>query len=471
MSAPKVFISYSWSSPEHESWVLNLATELRESGVDAILDKWDLKEGHDTIAFMEKMVSDPTIKKVLMVCDRLYVSKANNRNGGVGTEAQIISKEVYTQQDQSKFVALVLEKDENNKFCVPVYYSSRIFIDFTESSSYIDSFEKLIRWVYDKPVHKKPKLGEKPSFLSNDNGISFGTTILYKRCLDAIKNHKPYAAGAFDEFCGVFEANINNLNISEYHGELDEEIVNKISLFLPCRNEIIQLLIAIAQYRPEEEFIRRVHRLLERMLSYTVSNDQSADHFNFITHELFLYSVAIMIKYERFNQAAYLLQNQYLLDNKRSGRQEAIGSFIEFRGYMYSLENRNKRLKLNRMSLWADMLKERCHGTVIEFIDLMQTDFVAFIRADLQTNDVYSRWWAETLVYIGHRYHPFEIFTRAISKQYFDNIKVLLGINSPNDLSMLMESYKTERLSTPRWGFNTVSPRNLLGYEKLATMP
>ena len=47
MTHPKLFISYSWSSPEHEQWVLKLATELRENGVDVTLDKWDLKEGHD----------------------------------------------------------------------------------------------------------------------------------------------------------------------------------------------------------------------------------------------------------------------------------------------------------------------------------------------------------------------------------------------------------------------------------------
>ena len=49
---PKLFISYSWSSPDHEQWVVKLATELRESGIDVILDKWDLKEGHDAHAFM-----------------------------------------------------------------------------------------------------------------------------------------------------------------------------------------------------------------------------------------------------------------------------------------------------------------------------------------------------------------------------------------------------------------------------------
>jgi hypothetical protein len=75
---------------------LQLGTELRESSVDVILDKWDLKEGHDANAFMEKMVADPDIKKVVLVCDKKYAEKADRRSGGVGTEAQIISPEIYS---------------------------------------------------------------------------------------------------------------------------------------------------------------------------------------------------------------------------------------------------------------------------------------------------------------------------------------------------------------------------------------
>ena len=68
--SPKAFISYSWSNPDHEQWVMNLATFLVENGVEVIYDKWDLKEGHDAIAFMEKMVSDPTVTKVVIVADK-----------------------------------------------------------------------------------------------------------------------------------------------------------------------------------------------------------------------------------------------------------------------------------------------------------------------------------------------------------------------------------------------------------------
>jgi SEFIR domain len=60
------------------------ATHVTPSGCwfDVTIDKWDLKEGHDAIQFMEKMVTDPEIKKVIMVLDRRYAEKADDRKGG-----------------------------------------------------------------------------------------------------------------------------------------------------------------------------------------------------------------------------------------------------------------------------------------------------------------------------------------------------------------------------------------------------
>ncbi|WP_079708730.1 SEFIR domain-containing protein [Paraliobacillus ryukyuensis] len=50
--APKVFISYSWSSETHKQWVLDLAEELvKKSGVDVILDRWHGVVGHDRFQF------------------------------------------------------------------------------------------------------------------------------------------------------------------------------------------------------------------------------------------------------------------------------------------------------------------------------------------------------------------------------------------------------------------------------------
>ena len=44
--------------------VIELAQRLISHGVDVVLDKWELKEGQDKYAFMERCVNDPDITKV-----------------------------------------------------------------------------------------------------------------------------------------------------------------------------------------------------------------------------------------------------------------------------------------------------------------------------------------------------------------------------------------------------------------------
>ena len=109
---PKIFISYSWSS---DDLVIPLAKRLVSHGVDVILDKWDLKEGQDKYVFMEQCVNDPEIDKVLIICDKKYAEKANNREGGVGDETVIISSEIYGNMKQEKFIPIIAERDEEGQ--------------------------------------------------------------------------------------------------------------------------------------------------------------------------------------------------------------------------------------------------------------------------------------------------------------------------------------------------------------------
>ena len=478
MEAPKLFISYSWSNPVHEQWVLDLATELMESGVDVILDKWDLREGHDAVAFMEKMVTDPDIKKVAIVSDRKYAEKADGRSGGVGTETQIISKEVYENQAQDKFVAVVSEKDEEGKPYLPTYYKSRIYIDLSEPDKYGENFEKLLRWIFDKPVYVKPELGKAPSFLEEGERPSLGTTASFKRTVDAVKNSKAFASGALDEYLIRFSENLERFRLVTTEGEFDDAVVKNIEDFIPYRNEAIQLFIAISQYSPSDENIQKLHRFFENLIPYmhrpshvTNWSEGDFDNFRFIVHELFLYALAVLIRYERFQQANYLLEQRYYLPGNTDHGLDVMVGFMAFREYMGSLEHRNKRPGLQRLSVRADLLKERCSGVGIEFRHLMQADFVAFIRAEVEAKGDYSRWWPETLLYIGHYHSPFEIFARAASTKYFDRVKCMLAVDSPSDLEGLLLSYKEGKRTLPRWGFRSINPAALLGYEQLATRP
>ena len=468
-------MSYSWSNATHEQWVVDLATELRESGVYVILDKWDLKEGHDSVAFMEKMVTDSEIKKVAIITDETYAAKADGRAGGVGTETQIISKEVYDNQEQDKFVAVVAQKDEQGKPYLPTYYKSRIYIDLSEPDNYGENFEKLIRWIFDKPLYVKPEIGKRPAFLDEKDGVSLGTSPAHKRAVAAIRENKPYAPGALDEYLSTFSENLERFRLQNVEGEFDDAVVESIEQFLPYRNEAIQLFNTISHYAPAEENILKLHRFFESLIPYMHRpedvrqwSEWDFDNFKFIVHELFLYALAILLKSERFQEANLLLTQQYYLSGNSDYGRDVMVSFIKFREHMRSLEHRNDRLKLNRLSVRADMLETRSKSSGIEFRYLMQADFVLFMRAEVESEDFYSRWWPETLLYVRRFHSPFEMFARSVSRKYFDKVKCLLAIEKPEDLNNLFDDYKNGKQQLPRWQFDSFNPAILLGFDQLA---
>ena len=456
--------------------MIDLSTELTESGIHVILDKWDLKEGHDAFAFMEKMVTDPSVKKVAMICDEAYASRADGRSGGVGTETQIISREVYEDQEQGKFVAIIPNRDENGQAFLPTYYKSRIYIDLSEPDKYSDNYEKLLRWVYDKPLYTRPEIGKKPSFLEGTESVSLGTSTSQKRALSAIKESKQFASGALDEYLHTFSINLERFRLIEVEGEFDEALIINVESFLPYRNEFLALILAISQYAPNEENIHKLHRFFESLIPYMDKpshinswKESDFDNFKFIIHELFLYTVAILLKSEQFKLTGKLLSQQYYIEGKAQYGQPTMFEYQIFREYLRSLDHRNDRLKLNRLSIHADLLKERSNGSGVEFKHLMQADFLLFIRSDLHNDSYYQRWFPDTLLYVGHFNNPFEIFARSSSKAYFEKMKVALGINEVSDLDKLIEIYTNDPQRVPRWHFDSFNPRALLGYELLST--
>lgn len=472
MSAPKLFVSYCWSTPDHEQWVVDLSTELIQSGVEVILDKWDLREGHDAVAFMEKMVTEPTITKVIIVCDKTYAEKADGRKGGVGTETQMISREVYERTDQNKFVAVVAERDESGKPHLPTYYKSRIYIDLSESDRYAENFERLVRWVFDKPLYVKPEVGKPPSFICEANPTTLGTSALAKRAIEGAKNDRGYARGALDEYLETFALNVERFRINPKDGELDELIVNAIDATSPSRNEFLQVLLAFTQYTEAGQTAKTIHRFFENLLSYYTRpegqnswNEVEFDHFKFLTHELFLYAQAIYLRAEDYASATLLLAEPYYLQkNIERGRDTSV-SFTVVRDHLRSLEYRNQHRKLNRLSLRADLLEQRSRSSGIPFRLVMQADFVCFMRAEL-TDD---HWWPETLLYATHHYGPLELFARAVSKANLTKILPVLGVSSTVAIKAKLEEFAKDRRAVPRWQFESFDPATLMCLDQLGT--
>ena len=157
-TAPIVFISYSHDSEEHKKWVRELATALRNVGIDVILDQWEIGPGDDVPKFMEQSVRKAL--RVIMVCTEQYVRKADDGRGGAGYEAMVVTGELVQDLGSRKFVPVIRQSAE--KPTVPACVATRYFVDFSRDARFGEKLEDLARAIQDAPRFEKPPLGTNP---------------------------------------------------------------------------------------------------------------------------------------------------------------------------------------------------------------------------------------------------------------------------------------------------------------------
>jgi hypothetical protein len=468
---PKVFISYAWSSAIHERWVLDLATQLREKGVDAILDKWDLNPGNDSIPFMEQMVNDETIKKVIMICDRTYTEKANRRKGGVGIETQIISKKVYEKSDQNKFVAVIKEKDENGNSYVPTYFSSRLYVDLSEDANFTEEFTKLLYWIYDKPIYKKPPIGEPPLFDENEI-ISLGTSIKQRKAIDDIINGRVVSKGSIKEYFDYYIKQLEKfrVKITGYNeSETIKLICDNLNLFTSYRDEFLSVISSISKYEPDDKNIKSIHKFFEDSLYYLGNPDEAnswrpyeVEIFKYIIYELFIYTLAILLKDENFKYLEYILNEKYFIrkQNNLFGS-DTLLSFTVL-GQHCDFISRIEEYK-NRQTSNSSFLNKRNRSSNINFYYLMEADFVCYIKSLLLD----EMWWPDTLIYLGYPHRAFEIFAKSISPSYFNEMKNIFGFENLSSMAELLKKISADKDLVPRWHRSSFDPAILLGFDNL----
>ena len=152
---PRVFISYSHDSPEHEARVLTLSNRLRDDGVDTILDQYQTFPPQGWIRWMNQQVVEARF--VLAVCTETYGRRARGEEKP-GTGLGAIHESRLIQQ-------LLYNAGGMNTMFVPVVFTvedrAHIPIELQSYSYYAlwDGYEELYRLLTDQPKVKTPDLG------------------------------------------------------------------------------------------------------------------------------------------------------------------------------------------------------------------------------------------------------------------------------------------------------------------------
>lgn len=483
IKVPKIFISYSWSSPEHEEWVLELAESLMADGVDIALDKWALREGDDPIIFMESMVNDPTITKIIMIIDGKYTDRANQRHGGVGTESTILSQELYSKRDKNKIVAVIAEPDAPK----PTFYAGRLHVDLSNDERYAEEYEKLVRWAYDKYKYEKPKiLGSAPSFIvAEDDQVALFTNTQYKMAIDALEKGKNNASGLVKQYLDKLQSELPKFSILDDEEDSERAFKQNLEHFQPHLYEFKKIANTVCTHSNDPKIFKHFRSFLENLLSFlTVAPNQSSrlkadlELFSFFNYQFFLSIVTILIKNEDFQELKSILDELYMLPENYYDRYSLDKKYKNFSVFNFSkFDFINIKIKPDYYSPLGELIKEYSDNKIISFDEICEADLFLYLKTlayGTQDNEFYlKRWWPHVSFFIADDSNrTLKVFIKSERSIYFEEIKKVLNVENlqfiVDVLNIQNHSYGSN-MYIPHWrnSFTQIDLRTLTNLEKL----
>lgn len=477
MENPKVFISYSWHPKENQIRVQQLAERLSSDGVHVIIDIWDLQDGQDKNMFMEQMVTNPEVKKVLLICNKTYAAKANDRKGGVGIESTIVSEEIYNNAEQTKFIPIVFEYNENGRACVPTFVKSRIFIDLSSDEKFEVGYDQLLRDIYDKPLYQRPPIGRMPSYLETDIPVVLPTSNKVKAIKNAIMVANPNTNLLIRDYLDLYLASLLQYRIdaqSINDSNFIEVVEQSITEMLPLKDDFLNFIQTVVgtPYLSKELLSDFFEQLLQfytdnniRLFEGNSLDCVCFDNYRYFNHDLYLSVVTMLLNKEQFDMIHELVSHHFCIVEERRMSYPQEVSFMRFRAYNYTFNKyKNERRQMRRVSVVADMMKQ--NAVKVKFDEMVRTDLLLyFLSLIYPSKDMFERYWYPELSAYNQQ---FVILPKLASLRYFNKAKVMFGIDTIEQFKNLISSIKEPEL---RDGYHNI-PNAVKGlsFEEVGTI-
>lgn len=456
--SPRVFISYSQS--DHKEMVLDIVDRLRNDGVDAIVDEYDLELGHDVNLFMERTVSDPEMAKVLLMCDKSYTEKANARKGGAGKEAIIISEEVYNRSAPGKFIPVILEKDESRNPYRPTFIKGAIYCDLSDDLVFEANYEKLIRDIYGRPLRRKPKIGHPPEYLLSEDGPTFPELNGIVRQIQEKNLSKERRRKLFFESGSFIVEALEHL---AQDGNVTKPLLERVGQTKLIRDKCLLILkeaYESAAITADDigDFIQKVHCDVLPVKGVNSYGHSVVEPIDFFFCDLFICSVCMLLEAEDFSALHDILYRTYFLRKHWfADCTPEPQSYDYFRKYLQEIEKAGRTQKGNehRFSIVGDLLVSRELKPYWTAQKIRQADVFLFqIGEFINRNDSSKSfiWYPVTAAHFYHMTSP--LWQKLISKMYCRRMLPLFELSTIEELQA--ELRKTAEMSQAmKWGWGS----------------
>lgn len=136
---PRVFISYKWESDEHVSWVLRLATDLRNLGVESVLDQWEIRLGDSLSTYMSTKIGQADAVLFVITPGLVRALEAEQHKGGA---IQIEMQMAIARKLHGHAIRLIPIYRSGEK--VPTSLLDALYVDFRSDANYQFSLARLV---------------------------------------------------------------------------------------------------------------------------------------------------------------------------------------------------------------------------------------------------------------------------------------------------------------------------------------
>jgi hypothetical protein len=270
--------------------------------------------------------------------DSKYAKKADKRSDGAGTESPIISRQVYEKVQQEKFISIVLEFDDENQPFLPIFFESRIYIDFSTH----EHWEQLIRRLYGKPLYQKPKLDKVPLYITEElvappSKIQAKFASLKQSVFQEKKTLNLYRKGFF-ESCYEY-AELFRIFEEPGYSNFEQKIIDDCHSLIHIRNAVVDWIFWESPLLSTAKFVPVLVELMEKLRDIASRPQElkswREDWFNaerIFVYETFLYSIVALLKSKAFESLHRYLLYQFKIPDSEINNSK-FDSFICFQPY------------------------------------------------------------------------------------------------------------------------------------------
>ena len=156
-SHPKVFISHA--SEDKERFVLDFARKLREKGVNAWLDKWEMKPSDSLV--------DKIFEEGIKECQYFLIVLSDNSVNKKWVKEELNSAVVQKIEKNTQIIPVIIDDDVE----VPKVLQHTVWVRIKDLDNYEEEFNRILSTIYDYDIDGKPPLGEIPNFVNEEINV------------------------------------------------------------------------------------------------------------------------------------------------------------------------------------------------------------------------------------------------------------------------------------------------------------